>query len=146
MAQYNDPIAESNHFIVLNEYTLSSELQEPVAQYQSESELEDEFIDDLCNLGYENLEHLTPDTMLKNVRTQLEQLNNVHFIDAEWQRFINEYLDKASDIIVDKTRKVQNDHIYDFVFDDGHIQNICLVDKKNLLNNKVQVIDRKSVV
>ncbi len=140
MAQYNDPIAESNHFIVLNEYTLSSELQEPVAQYQSESELEDEFIDDLCNLGYENLEHLTPDTMLKNVRTQLEQLNNVHFIDAEWQRFINEYLDKASDIIVDKTRKVQDDHIYDFVFDDGHIQNICLVDKKNLLNNKVQVI------
>jgi len=140
MAQYNDPIAESNHFIVLNEYTLSSELQEPVAQYQSESELEDEFIDDLCHLGYENLGHLTPDTMLANVRTQLEQLNNVHFTDAEWKRYQEEYLNRSSDTLADTTNNIQNNELYTFKFDNGELKNICLVDKKNVLNNKVQVL------
>ena len=78
--------------------------------------------------------------MLANVREQLQALNNVQFSDGEWLRFVETYLDKPSDTIIDKTRKIHDDYIHDFVFDDGHIQNIYLLDKKNIARNKVQVI------
>ena len=71
--------------------------------------------------------------MLANVRVQLEALNDMEFKDGEWARFIEEYLDKPGDGIVDKTRKIHDNYVYDFVFDDGHIQNIYLVDKKNIV-------------
>ena len=64
------------------------------------------------------------------------------FSDAEWRRFLEEYLDKPSDNLIEKTRKIHDDYIYDFVFDDGHIQNIYLLDKRNLANNAVQVINQ----
>jgi type I restriction enzyme R subunit len=80
--------------------------------------------------------------MLANVRVQLQSLNNVEFSDGEWTRFVEEYLDKPSDNLVEKTRKIHDNYIYDFVFDDGHIQNIYLVDKKNITRNKVQVISQ----
>ncbi len=80
--------------------------------------------------------------MLSNVRVQLQKLNDCVFSDAEWNRFVEEYLDRASNTIIDKTDKIQNNHIYDFVFDDGHIQNIYLVDKKNIARNKLQVISQ----
>ena len=80
--------------------------------------------------------------MLENIRVQLQILNNTQFSDAEWKRFCEEYLDKPSDNHVDKTRKIHNDYIYDFVFDDGHIQNIYLVDKTNITKNKMQVISQ----
>ena len=100
-------------------------------------------IEDLSNQGYEYLSDITtPEALLKNVRKQIQTLNNVIFTDAEWQRFLDEYLDKPSDNITDKTRKVQDNYIYDFVFDDGHIQNIYLVDKQNITRNKVQVINQ----
>src|SRR5690606_1936157 len=82
------------------------------------------------------------EAMLANVKVQLQSLNNVVFSDGEWARFVEEYLDKPSDNLVEKTRKIHNDYIYDFVFDDGHIQNIYLVDKKNVTRNKVQVISQ----
>ena len=78
--------------------------------------------------------------MLANVRVQLQALNNVQFTEGEWLRFVETYLDKPSDNIIDKTRKIHDDYIHDFVFDDGHIQNIYLLDKKNIARNKVQVI------
>src|SRR5690554_7227626 len=78
--------------------------------------------------------------MLANVRVQLQALNGVEFLEGEWQRFVETYLDKPSDTIVDKTRKIHDDYIFDFVFDDGRIKNIYLVDKKNIARNKVQVI------
>src|SRR5690606_39285701 len=73
----------------------------------------------------------------------------VQFTDAEWRRFVETYLDTPSDSIVDKTRKVHDDYINDFTFDDGSLKNIYLIDKKRLPRNKVQVIqqfeqDRKS--
>ena len=77
--------------------------------------------------------------MLANVRVQLQSLNNMVFSDAEWNRFVEEYLDKPSDNLVEKTRKIHDNYIYDFVFDDGHILNIYLVDKKNITRNKLQV-------
>ena len=142
MTQYNT-IAELQNFIVLDSYTKNFLINEPPAGYQSEAALEHELIKDLQGQGYEYLPNLvTPEALLANVRKQLQTLNNVAFTDAEWKRFLEEYLDKASDSITDKTRKVQDDYIYDFVFDDGHIQNIYLVDKQNVARNKVQVINQ----
>ncbi|MER2471480.1 type I restriction endonuclease subunit R [Photorhabdus laumondii] len=131
-------IAESNNFIVLDKYIKELQLNET---YQSEGDLERELIDDLVNQGYEYVSGLnTPQNMLANVREQLQILNNVNFSASEWQRFVEQYLDKPNDNSIDKTRKIYNDYIYDFVFDDGHIENIYLVDKKNIARNKVQII------
>lgn len=142
MIQYNT-IAELQNFIVLDNFTKSSMVNEPPVGYQTEAALEHELIEDLEYQGYEYLPALTtPEGLLANVRKQLQTLNNAVFTDAEWQRFMDEYLDKPSDSIIDKTRKVQDDYIYDFVFDDGHIQNIYLVDKRNIARNKVQVINQ----
>ena len=138
MVDYTKPIAESNGFIILDKYTKDWQINE---SYQSESDLEREFIADLQNQGYEYASGLnTPEKLVSNVREQLQVLNNMQFLDSEWQRFVETYLDKPSDGIVEKTRKIHDDYIYDFVFDDGHIQNIYLLDKKNIARNKVQVI------
>ena len=133
-------IAESNNFIVLDKYTKYSEVNEPPAVYQTEAALEKEFIQDLINQGFENPNLTSIEAMLANVRVQLQALNNMGFSDSEWARFVEEYLDKPSDNLVEKTRKIHENFIYDFVFDDGHIQNIYLVDKINIARNKVQVI------
>ncbi|MDD4739590.1 MAG: type I restriction endonuclease subunit R [Bacteroidales bacterium] len=136
-------IAESNNFIVLDKFTKYLEVNEASAVYQSESALEREFIEDLINQGYEYPKDLnTPGAMLSNVREQLQRLNDVVFLDSEWARFVEEYLDKPSDGLVEKSKKIHEDYIYDFVFDDGHIQNIYLVDKKNITLNKLQVISQ----
>ncbi|MDA3613244.1 type I restriction endonuclease subunit R [Polluticaenibacter yanchengensis] len=142
MAHYNT-IAESNNYIVLDKYDKYSTLNEPPPVYQTEAALEQEFIRDLVAQGYEKPSNLTTQqAMLANVRQQLQALNNMEFTDAEWVRFVEEYLDKPGDSIVDKTRKLHENYIYDFVFDDGHIQNIYLVDKENVVRNKVQVISQ----
>ncbi|MFV0678789.1 type I restriction endonuclease subunit R [Ottowia sp.] len=131
-------IAESNHFIVLDKYTKDWQVNE---SYQSEDDLEREFIQDLQNQGYDYLPGLnTPDALLANVRVQLQTLNNVQFAEGEWLRLVETWLDRPSDGIVEKTRKIHDDYIHDFVFDDGRIQNIYLLDKKNIARNKVQVI------
>jgi type I restriction enzyme, R subunit len=137
MTDYNT-IAESNNFIVLDKYSKQPKASEI---YQSEYDLESEFIQDLVNQGYQYLSSTTnPQAMLANVCEQLQTLNNVQFTEAEWRRFVETFLDKPSDSIIDKTRKIHDNYIHDFVFDDGRIQNIYLLDKKNLTRNKVQVI------
>lgn len=136
-------IAESNNFIVLDKYTKYSVVNEPPAVYQTESALEREFIQDLISQGYENPSNLnTVEAMLANARVQLQALNDMVFTDSEWARYVEEYLDKPNDNLVEKTRKIHDNYIYDFVFDDGHIQNIYLVDKRNIARNKVQVISQ----
>lgn len=142
MAQYNT-IAESNNFIVLDAYTKYNELHEPSVAYQSEASLEREFIQDLVNQGYEYRPDIsTPEALLTNARIQIQGLNDVVFSDTEWLRFVEEYLDKPGDTLIDKTRKIHDNHIYDFVFDDGHIKNIYIADKQNIARNKVQVINQ----
>lgn len=132
------PITESNNFIILDKYT---KIEQCGAAYQTEADLERELIADLQSQGYEFVASLnSPDKLLANVRTQLETLNKMTFSDGEWVRFLNDYLDKPSENSIDKTRKVHHDYIHDFVFDDGHIQNIYLLDKKNITRNTVQVI------
>jgi len=138
MTTYDKPIAESKNFIILDRYTKKDQVSDT---YQNEYSLENELIRDLKNQGYEYLPDLTtPDKLLANVRQQLQTLNNVQFSDGEWQRFVEEYLDKPGDTLIDKTRKVHDDYIHDFVFDSGEIKNIFLLDKKNPIRNKVQVI------
>ena len=140
MTQYKT-IAKSNNFIVLDQY--NKFVEEPNAGYQTEGSLEREFIRDLQAQGYEYLQGFNShDALVKNLRAQLQRLNNVVFSDAEWHRFLEEYLDKPSDSLIEKTRKIHDDYIYDFVFDNGRIQNIYLLDKKNLSNNTVQVINQ----
>ena len=134
------PIAESNNFIVLDRYDRTLQA---AGNYQSEGDLEREFVHDLQKQGYEYAQWLdTPQKLLANVRDQLQILNNIRFSESEWQRFVSDWLDKSNDTIIDKTRKIHTDHIHDFVFDDGHIQNIYLLDKNNIARNKVQVINQ----
>ncbi|WP_276668155.1 type I restriction endonuclease subunit R [Thalassolituus oleivorans] len=136
MIQYT-PIAESNNLIVLDKYIRRWEVKET---YQSEGDLERDLIQDLQHQGYEYVPGLTtPEKLLTNVREQLQTLNRMTFTDAEWLRFVEEYLDRPGDNVIDKTRKVHDNYIHDFVFDDGHIQNIYLFDKKIIARNKVQV-------
>ncbi|WP_418423343.1 type I restriction endonuclease subunit R [Alistipes sp.] len=141
MTQYT-PIAESSNYIVLDKYIKYSELNNTLKAYQTEAALEHELIADLINQGYENPSIKSAEAMLTNARAQLQELNNVVFSDAEWGRYVEEYLDKPSDNLVEKTRKIHDNHIHDFVFDDGHIQNIYLVDKKDVTRNKLQVISQ----
>ena len=131
-------IAESRNFIVLDKYTPDWKVAE---SYQTEAQLERELIQDLVNQGYEFAPGLnTPQALLANVRLQLQALNHMQFSDAEWLRFVQTWLDKPSDGIIEKTRKIHDDYVHDFVFDDGHIQNIYLLDKTNIARNKVQII------
>lgn len=144
MSEYN-PIAESNNFIVLDKYEKHVSCVREISTYQTEASLENELIQDLVNQGYEYLPDLTtPEAMFENARVQLQSLNDVQFTDSEWIRFCEEYLDKAGDNHIDKARKIHNNYIYDFVFDDGHIKNIYLVKKeeKDIVKNKVQVISQ----
>ncbi|MAN73024.1 MAG: DEAD/DEAH box helicase [Henriciella sp.] len=138
MAEQTTPIAETNRFIVLDRYERT---WETAGSYQSEADLERELIQDLRNQGYEFLPDMkSTEAMLANVREQLQSLNGVQFTDKEWTRFTETYLDRPSDSITDKARKIHDDYIFDFVFDDGRIQNIYLFDKSNVCRNKVQVI------
>jgi type I restriction enzyme R subunit len=131
-------IAETTNFIVLDKYIQDWKAAE---SYQSEGDLEREFIQDLQNQGYEYLHDVrTPEALRDNVRVQLQTLNGVLFLDGEWERFVETYLDNPSDGIVEKSRKIHEDYIHDFVFDDGRIRNIHLLDKKNIARNKMQVI------
>lgn len=132
-----DPIIEASNFIVLDRY----EKKNQPKTYQTEADLEKDLIADLTQQGYEYLSKLrTPKALLENLKTQLEALNQVTFTETEWQRFLEEYLNKPSDSLIDRTRKLHDNYIYDFVFDDGRIKNLYLWDKKNIRKNKLQVI------
>ena len=138
MVEQTKTIAETKNFIVLDKYNKEWDAAD---RYQSEDDLERELVQDLIDQGYEFMPTLTTqEAMLANVRVQLEELNNVKFSNEEWKRFAETFLDRPSDNLVDKTRKIHDDYIHDFVFDDGRIQNIYLVDKKNKARNKLQVI------
>ena len=137
MTEQSKPIAESNHFIILDHY----EKIEQSGAYQTEADLERELVADLISQGYEHRPDLhTQEKLLANLRDKLQALNDIHFTDSEWQRFLLEYLDKPGENSLDKTRKIHHDHTYDFVFDDGRIKNIHLLDKTMLARNSVQVL------
>lgn len=138
MVEQIKPIVESSNFIVLDRHIKPHRVAD---SYQSEHELESEFILDLVSQGYEQLTGIKSQRdLLINLRAQLQSLNNVQFKDDEWRRFLETWLDAQNDGVVEKARRVHDDYVHDFTFDDGRIQNIYLMDKKNLARNKVQVI------
>ena len=138
MKQYN-VIAESKEYTVLSEYTLSDKKSEA---YQSEAELEQELIRSLCEQGYEYLPIHQEADLTANLRKQLERLNDYTFTDNEWQRFFREAIANKNDDIVAKTTKIQEDYVQVLKRDSGESKNICLIDKTNIHNNSLQVINQ----
>jgi len=132
-------IAEMTNGIILANYEEILQVQDT---YQSEKELEDGMIRDLESQGYERFYGKTSEELYKNLKIQIERLNKVAFTDKEWERFLMEYLDCPNDGMIEKTRKIQENYIYDFIFDDGHLKNIKIIDKKNIHNNILQVCNQ----
>ena len=138
MAQYNI-IAESQEYTVVSEY---DHVATPAESYQSEADLEKEFIRLLQEQGYEYLSIHTETDLISNLRAQLEKLNHYHFTDNEWEQFFNECIANKNDDIVAKTAKIQDDYIQVLRRDTGESQNIKLIDKDNIHNNSLQVINQ----
>lgn len=136
---YFNIVAETNENTVVTEY-------EPVKvradQYQSEAALEKEFIRMLCDQGYEYLSIHTEKDLIANLRTKLEELNNYKFSDTEWHQFFHSAVANPNEHIVEKTRKIQEDNVQVLKRDDGSSKNITLIDKQNIHNNRLQVINQ----
>ena len=114
----------------------------PVYTYQSEADLEREFIKNLQNQGYEYLSIHNEKELIANLRGKLEKLNNIVFSENEWERFFKEKIANKNESIIEKTRTIQEDYIKSFTRDNGTLINICLIDKKNIHNNFLQVINQ----
>ena len=128
-----------------SENTVVTEYQPVKARsdsYQSEAELEQEFIRLLCEQGYEYLQIHTEKDLIANLRLQLEKLNNYHFSEDEWKRFFADTIANANEGIVEKTRKIQEDNVQVLKRDDGSSKNITIIDKKNIHNNFLQIINQ----
>lgn len=138
MAQYNI-IAESQEYTVVSEY---DHVATPAESYQSEADLEKEFIRLLQEQGYDYLPIHKEADLISNLRAQLEKLNHYSFTDSEWKRFFNECIANQNDDIVAKTQKIQDDYIQVLKRDTGESQNIKLIDKDNIHNNALQVINQ----
>lgn len=135
-------VAETNENTVVTAY-------EPVKvcadQYQSEAALEKEFIRMLCEQGYEYLSIHSEQDLIQNLRTKLEELNHYQFTDHEWQQFFHSAVANPNEHIVEKTRKIQEDNVQVLRRDDGSSKNITLIDKQNIHNNRLQVINQYKV-
>ncbi len=141
MSKYSvSTIAEMTGGIILAHYDKNNRVGG--GSYQSEAELERELIANLVSQGYERVKFTTSEELYGNLKVQIERLNNVSFSKSEWERFLTEYLDAPKDGMIEKTRKIQEDYIYDFIFDDGHLKNIKIIDKKNIHNNFLQVVNQ----
>ena len=139
---YFNIVAQSSESTVVTEYKPQAKRSEA---YQSEAQLEQEFIRLLGELGYEYL-HIHKDTdLVANLRRQLSKLNGYEFTDGEWQRFFSEVLANPNLGIAEKTRLIQEDHVQVLKRDNGESKNITLIDKKNIHNNILQVINQYAV-
>lgn len=138
MAFYNI-VAQSSECTVVTEYK-SQKVRSDA--YQSEAELEKEFIKLLQEQGYDYLPIKTEKDLIINLRAKIEELNNFKFSDDEWERFFSEELANANDGIVEKTSKIQEQSRIAFKLDNGLSKNITLIDKDNVHNNKLQVINQ----
>lgn len=138
MSNYN-LIISTDDATVLAEYKST---YKPSRKYQTEAELEQQFIDQLVDQKYEYLKITREADLITNLRHQLEVLNNYQFTDTEWARFFTGVLASQNEGIVEKTRKIQTDHIQLLEQDDGMKKNIYLIDKNNIHNNRLQVINQ----
>ena len=132
-------IAETNEATVVSEYIPPARRKR---SYQSEAELEKNFIEDLQEQGYEYLTIKTEDDLVENLKKQIEKLNKITFSETEWLRFYGHHLANDTEGIVEKTFSIQSDYIKVLPRDDGSTKNIYLIDKKNIHNNYLQVINQ----
>lgn len=132
-------LAQTNENTVVTEY---ESIRQSSDFYQSEAELEEEFIRLLCTQGYTYLTIHSEQGMISNLRTQLEKLNHYEFSDTEWERFFADAIANPNDGIVEKTAKIQENFIQVLKRDDGMSKNIALIDRNNIHNNQVQVINQ----
>ena len=139
---YFNIVAQSSESTVVAEYKPQSKRSEA---YQSEADLEREFIRLLCELGYERLTIHKEADLIANLRTQLEKLNNYRFTDGEWKRFWDEVLANTNSGILEKTRLIQEDYVQVLRRDNGESKNIQLIDKKCIHNNSLQVINQYAI-
>lgn len=139
MSIYNI-VASTDEATVVAEY--AAEYNVRPEKYQSEAELEREFIRQLTSQGYEYISVHNEASLIENLRKQLELLNDFTFTDSEWDRFFTECIANTNEGIVEKTRKIQDDHIQILKREDGTTKNIYLLDKKNIHNNRLQVINQ----
>ncbi len=138
MSKYN-VVMEMSSSTVVTEY---KPVQKRSDSYQSEAALEKEFIKMLEEQGYDYLQIHDSNSLINNLRKQLELLNKYNFTDSEWERFFNDNICNNNDGIVEKTRKIQEDNIQVLKRDDGTSKNITLIDKKSIHNNSLQVINQ----
>ena len=136
---YFNIVAQTNENTVVTEYESATKRSDA---YQSEAELEKEFIHLLTEQGYEYLHIHTEAELIANLRKKLEEVNGYTFTDSEWKRFFGETIANANEGIAEKTRKIQEDHVQVFRRDDGTSKNIRLIDKDNIHNNKLQVLNQ----
>ena len=139
---YFNIVAQSSESTVVTEYKPQAKRSEA---YQSEADLEKEFIRLLCELGYERLTIHKEADLIANLRTQLEKLNNYRFTDGEWKRFWDEVLANTNSGILEKTRLIQEDYVQVLRRDNGESKNIQLIDKKCIHNNSLQVINQYAI-
>jgi type I restriction enzyme R subunit len=139
MSIYNI-VASTDEATVVAEY--AAEYNVRPEKYQSEAELEREFIRQLTSQGYEYISVHNEAALIENLRKQLELLNDFTFTDSEWDRFFTECIANTNEGIVEKTRKIQDDHIQILKREDGTTKNVYLLDKKNIHNNRLQVINQ----
>ena len=138
MSQYN-VVASTDEYTVVAEYEAQYIRSKA---YQSEAELEREFINLLTSQGYEYLPIHSEEDLIINLRRQLEKVNNYKFTDNEWERFFKECISNPNEGIVEKTRRIQQDHIQVLKRDDGSTKNIYLIHKDNIHDNYLQVINQ----
>lgn len=138
-----EPIALSNESTVVAEFVPELAVRE--AAYQSEAALERDFIEQLQRQAYEYLPITSEAELVANLRRQLEALNKIEFSDVEWQSFFNEKIASANDGIIEKTARIQEDHIQVLKRDDGSTKNIYLIDKQHIHNNRLQVINQYEI-
>ena len=135
-------ISENDNSTVLAEYT---GLNRVATSFQSEDALEKELIKTLIEQGYERLNINSEDELILNLRRQLEKLNNYHFNDGEWDYFFTKVIANKNDYIIEKTRLIQEDYKQELTLDSGEKRNIYLIDKNNIHNNSVQVLNQYEV-
>ena len=138
MSTYN-VVAAGNESTVVAEYEPQTKRSDA---YQSEAALEQAFIKMLEEQGYTYLPIHKSEDLVANLRQQLELLNHYTFTNAEWQSFFSDKIANSNDGIVEKTRRIQEDYVQNLTREDGSTVNITLLDKKNIHNNRLQVINQ----
>ena len=135
-------ISESDNSTVLTEY---KPLARKETSYQSEAELEKNFIKILQEQSYEYLNINNEKDLIKNLKEKLEKLNKIKFTDKEWEDLFNNIIANPNDGIIEKTKKIQEDYKQILTLENGELRNIYLIDKDNIHNNSVQVINQYEV-